>query len=82
MYVFWEDGDNKIGNKMVVASSSDGGDHWTHATDIAAVNRLLKGFQQMQQMMKKMGKGGRNPFAAMMGGTPGGLPPGINPPRR
>jgi len=26
-------------------------------TDIAAVNRLLKGFQQMQQMMKQMGKG-------------------------
>jgi signal recognition particle subunit SRP54 len=25
--------------------------------DIAAVNRLLKGFQQMQQMMKQMGKG-------------------------
>jgi signal recognition particle subunit SRP54 len=28
-------------------------------TDIAAVNRLLKGFQQMQQMMKQMGKGQR-----------------------
>ncbi|GAC1478896.1 MAG: signal recognition particle protein [Candidatus Dormibacteria bacterium] len=28
-------------------------------TDIAAVNRLLKGFQQMQQMMKQMGKGRR-----------------------
>ena len=28
-------------------------------TDIAAVNRLLKGFQQMQQMMKQMGKGKR-----------------------
>ena len=26
-------------------------------TDIAAVNRLLKGFQQMQQMVKQMGKG-------------------------
>ena len=26
-------------------------------TDVAAVNRLLKGFQQMQQMMKQMGKG-------------------------
>ncbi len=26
-------------------------------TEIAAVNRLLKGFQQMQQMMKQMGKG-------------------------
>jgi signal recognition particle subunit SRP54 len=28
-------------------------------TDIASVNRLLKGFQQMQQMMKQMGKGQR-----------------------
>jgi signal recognition particle subunit SRP54 len=28
-------------------------------TDIQAVNRLLKGFQQMQQMMKQMGKGKR-----------------------
>lgn len=28
-------------------------------TDIAEVNRLLKGFQQMQQMMKQMGKGKR-----------------------
>jgi signal recognition particle GTPase len=28
-------------------------------TDIASVNRLLKGFQQMQQMMKQMGKGKR-----------------------
>jgi signal recognition particle subunit SRP54 len=28
-------------------------------TDIAAVNRLLKGFQQMQQMMKQIGKGKR-----------------------
>jgi signal recognition particle subunit SRP54 len=26
-------------------------------SDIAAVNRLLKGFQQMQQMVKQMGKG-------------------------
>ena len=26
-------------------------------SDIAAVNRLLKGFQQMQQLMKQMGKG-------------------------
>jgi signal recognition particle subunit SRP54 len=26
-------------------------------TDIAAVNRLLKGFQQMQQMVRQMGKG-------------------------
>jgi signal recognition particle subunit SRP54 len=28
-------------------------------TDIASVNRLLKGFQQMQQMMKQMGRGQR-----------------------
>jgi signal recognition particle subunit SRP54 len=28
-------------------------------TDIASVNRLLKGFQQMQQMMKQMGTGKR-----------------------
>jgi signal recognition particle subunit SRP54 len=26
-------------------------------SDIASVNRLLKGFQQMQQLMKQMGKG-------------------------
>jgi signal recognition particle subunit SRP54 len=26
-------------------------------TDLAAVNRLLKGFQQMQQLMRQMGKG-------------------------
>ena len=26
-------------------------------TDLASVNRLLKGFNQMQQMMKQMGKG-------------------------
>jgi len=26
-------------------------------SDIVAVNRLLKGFQQMQQLMKQMGKG-------------------------
>ena len=34
-------------------------------TDIAAVNRLLKGFQQMQQMMKQMGKGKRIKGLAM-----------------
>ncbi len=28
-------------------------------TDLAAVNRLLKGFQQAQQLMKQIGKGGR-----------------------
>lgn len=34
-------------------------------TDIAAVNRLLKGFQQMQQLMKQMGKGKRLPLAGI-----------------
>jgi hypothetical protein len=36
----------------------------------------------MSDMMKKMGKGARNPFAGMLGGAPGGLPPGVAPPRR
>ena len=39
-YVFWEDGDNKIGNKMVFASSSDGGVHWTRPGDIAPVRDI------------------------------------------
>jgi len=30
-------------------------------TDLAAVNRLLKGFQQMQQLMRQLGKGKRMP---------------------
>ncbi len=30
-------------------------------TDLAAVNRLLKGFQQMQQLMRQLGKGKRVP---------------------
>ncbi|MGZ5961006.1 MAG: signal recognition particle protein [Rhizomicrobium sp.] len=51
--------------------------------DVSDVNKLLKMHRQMSDMMKKMGKGGRNPFAGMMGGgMPGGLPPGMNPPRR
>jgi hypothetical protein len=40
VYVFWEDGDNKIGNKMVFASSSDGGATWTRPGDIAPVRDL------------------------------------------
>ncbi|HEV8534763.1 MAG TPA: sialidase family protein [Candidatus Limnocylindria bacterium] len=40
VYVFWEDGDNKIGNKMVFASSSDGGVSWTRPNDIAAVRDI------------------------------------------
>src|SRR2546425_135661 len=40
VYVFWEDGDNKVGNKMVFASSSDGGVHWTRPADIAPVRDI------------------------------------------
>jgi hypothetical protein len=40
VYVFWEDGDNKVGNKMVVASSSDGGVSWTRPRDIAPVRDI------------------------------------------
>jgi hypothetical protein len=40
VYVFWEDGDNKVGNKMVFASSSDGGIRWTRPGDIAAVRDI------------------------------------------
>ncbi len=40
VYVFWEDGDNKIGNKMVFASSSDGGATWSRPGDIAAVRDI------------------------------------------
>jgi hypothetical protein len=39
VYVFWEDGDIK-GNKMVFASSSDGGVHWTRPGDIAPVRDI------------------------------------------
>ena len=42
--------------------------------EVSEVNKLLKMHRQMSDMMKKMGKGGRNPFAGMMGGgMPGGL---------
>jgi hypothetical protein len=39
VYVFWEDGDVKS-NKMVFASSSDGGVHWTRPSDIAQLRDL------------------------------------------
>jgi signal recognition particle subunit SRP54 len=47
------------------------------------VNKLLKMHRQMSDMMKKMGKGGRalQGLGAMFGGG-GGMPPGVNPPRR
>jgi signal recognition particle subunit SRP54 len=50
--------------------------------EVSDVNKLLKMHRQMSDMMKKMGKGARNPFAGMLGGAPGGLPPGVAPPRR
>ena len=38
------------------------------------VNKLLKAYQQMATMMKKMGKkGGMKGLAGMMGGAPGGM---------
>ena len=40
VYVFWEDGDNKIGSKMVFASSTDGGVSWTRPADIAPVRDI------------------------------------------
>ena len=50
-------------------------------TQIQDVNRLLKQFNQMQKMMKKMKGGG---MAKMMRGLkgrmPGGMPPGGMPP--
>jgi hypothetical protein len=39
VYAFWEDGDQS-GSIMVVASSNDGGVHWTHPTTIANVRDL------------------------------------------
>jgi len=39
-YVFWEDGDNKVGNKMVFASSTDGGAHWSRPGLIAPVRDI------------------------------------------
>ena len=48
--------------------------------EVSDVNKLLKMHRQMSDMMKKMGKGGRNPFGGMpgMGGMPQ-LPPGVFP---
>jgi len=43
-------------------------------TQVADVNRLLKNFLQMQQMMKGMGKGG---LGRMMRSMSGRLPPGL-----
>jgi signal recognition particle subunit SRP54 len=45
--------------------------------EVQDVNKLLKMHRQMSDMMKKMGKGGRNPFGGM-GGIPS-LPPGMFP---
>jgi hypothetical protein len=39
VYVFWEDGD-RTSNKMVLASSTDGGVHWTRPRDIAPVRDI------------------------------------------
>ena len=40
VYVFWEDGDNRLGNKMVFASSTDGGAHWSRPGLIAPVRDI------------------------------------------
>jgi signal recognition particle subunit SRP54 len=45
--------------------------------EVSEVNRLLKMHRQMADMMKKLGKGGRNPFGGL-GGMPQ-LPPGMFP---
>jgi signal recognition particle subunit SRP54 len=55
--------------------------------EVSEVNKLLKMYRQMADMMKKMGKGGRmpqmpGPGGMMGGGMPGGLPPGLFPGRR
>ena len=54
-------------------------------TSVQDVNKLLKQFQSMQTMMKRMkkhaGKGGMPPFGGPGGGpATGGLPPGFLPP--
>jgi signal recognition particle subunit SRP54 len=46
-------------------------------TDVAEVNRLMKQFLQMQDMMKKMQKMGKKGFMRSMAGK---LPPGMMPP--
>ena len=54
--------------------------------EVSDVNKLLKMHRQMSDVLKKVGKGGRNPFGGMpgMGGQGGlpGMPPGIFPGRR
>jgi len=45
-------------------------------TDIQAVNRMLKQFNQMQKMMKKFGKGGMGKMMKKMGQLQVSLPPG------
>jgi signal recognition particle subunit SRP54 len=44
---------------------------------VAEVNRLLKQFLQMQEMMKKMQKMGKKGFMRSLAGK---LPPGMMPP--
>lgn len=50
-------------------------------TQLQDLNRLLKQHKQMAKMMKKMKGGGMSKMmrgmGSMMGGTPGGLPPGM-----
>ncbi len=47
--------------------------------EVSEVNKLLKMHRQMSDMMKKMGKGGRNPFGGMPGMGMPQLPPGAFP---
>ena len=43
-------------------------------TDVPAVNRLLKQFDQMQKMMKQFGGGGKKGKRRRMPMMPGGMP--------
>jgi signal recognition particle subunit SRP54 len=49
--------------------------------EVSDVNKLLKMHRQMSDVMKKMGKGGRNPFGGLggMGGGMPQMPPGMFP---
>src|SRR5277367_5152541 len=49
--------------------------------EVSDVNKLLKMHRQMSDVMKKMGKGGRNPFGNLggMGGGMPQMPPGVFP---
>jgi len=49
--------------------------------EVSDVNKLLKMHRQMSDVMKKIGKGGRNPFGGMPG-MGGGLPPRMFPGRK